>query len=115
MKPKPTRPVPSNSRVVGSGTELTLPRDSSALHLIQHIRDEAHRFAVTGHKMRRDKTRRQSTLEEIPGIGPKRRRELLRHFGGIQGVQTATLDELCRVPGISGKMAEQIYGVLHAD
>jgi len=98
-----------------TGTELILPRDSSALHLIQHIRDEAHRFAVTGHKMRRDKTRRQSTLEEIPGIGPKRRRELLRHFGGIQGVQTATLDELCRVPGISGKMAEQIYGVLHAD
>jgi excinuclease ABC subunit C len=95
--------------------ELVLPRDSIALHLIQHIRDEAHRFAVTGHKMRRDKTRRQSTLEEIPGIGPKRRRELLRHFGGLQGVQAASLEDLCRVPGISGKTAEQIYGVLHGD
>ncbi|HEY3697884.1 MAG TPA: excinuclease ABC subunit UvrC [Spongiibacteraceae bacterium] len=95
--------------------ELVLPRDSSALHLIQHIRDEAHRFAVTGHKMRRDKKRRQSTLEEIPGVGPKRRKDLLRHFGGLQGVQSASLDELCRVPGISGKMAEQIYGALHAD
>ena len=95
--------------------ELVLPRDSSALHLIQHIRDEAHRFAVTGHKMRRDKKRRQSTLEEIPGIGPKRRKELLRQFGGLQGVQAASLDDLCRVPGISAKMAEQIYGVLHGD
>jgi excinuclease ABC subunit C len=95
--------------------ELMLPRDSSALHLIQHIRDEAHRFAVTGHKARRDKTRRQSTLEEIPGVGPKRRRELLRYFGGLQGVQTASLEELCRVPGISGKIAEQIYDMLHGD
>lgn len=95
--------------------ELALPRDSSALHLIQHIRDEAHRFAVTGHKMRRDKTRRQSTLEEIPGVGPKRRKELLRHFGGLQGVQAASLEDLCRVPGISAKMAEQIHGALHGD
>ncbi|MDB6062811.1 MAG: excinuclease subunit [Verrucomicrobiaceae bacterium] len=95
--------------------EIVLPRDSIALHLIQHIRDEAHRFAVTGHKMRRDKKRRQSTLEEIPGIGPKRRRELLRYFGGLQGVQAASLEELCRVPGISGKIAEQIYGVLHGE
>lgn len=95
--------------------ELVLPRDSSALHLIQHIRDEAHRFAVTGHKLRRDKKRRQSTLEEIPGIGPKRRRELLRHFGGLQGVQAASREELCRVPGISARTAEQIYGALHGE
>ncbi len=95
--------------------ELMLPRDSSALHLIQHIRDEAHRFAVTGHKMRRDKKRRQSTLENIPGVGPKRRKELLRHFGGLQGVLSASLDDLCRVPGISDTIAAQIYAVLHSD
>ena len=95
--------------------ELTLPRDSSALHLIQHIRDEAHRFAVTGHKMRRDKARRQSSLEEIEGVGPKRRRELLRHFGGLQGVQKASLEDLCRVPGISRKLAADIYAALHRE
>jgi excinuclease ABC subunit C len=98
-----------------SDEELMLPRDSSALHLIQHIRDEAHRFAVTGHKMRRDKKRRQSTLEDIPGVGPKRRKELLRHFGGLAGVLGASRDDLCRVPGISDTIAEQIYAVLHSD
>ena len=98
-----------------TGQELTLPRDSSALHLIQHIRDEAHRFAVTGHKMRRDKARRTSTLEEIPGVGPKRRKELLRHFGGLQGVIAASVDDLGRVPGISAAMAGQIHAALHAD
>ncbi|HSB95471.1 MAG TPA: excinuclease ABC subunit UvrC [Spongiibacteraceae bacterium] len=98
-----------------SHEELMLPRDSSALHLIQHIRDEAHRFAVTGHKMRRDKKRRQSTLEDIPGVGPKRRKELLRHFGGLQGVLGASVDDLCRVPGISGTIAAEIYAVLHSD
>jgi excinuclease ABC subunit C len=95
--------------------ELMLPRDSSALHLIQHIRDEAHRFAVTGHKMRRDKKRKQSTLEEIAGVGPKRRKDLLRHFGGLQGVLNASVDDLCRVPGISATIAAQIYAVLHSD
>jgi excinuclease ABC subunit C len=98
-----------------SDEELMLPRDSSALHLIQHIRDEAHRFAVTGHKMRRDKKRRQSTLEDIPGVGPKRRKELLRHFGGLAGVLGASREDLCRVPGISDTIAEQIYAVLHSD
>ena len=96
-----------------TGEELSLPRDSSALHLIQHIRDEAHRFAVTGHKLRRDKKRKRSTLEDIPGVGPKRRRELLRHFGGLQGISAASLEDLCRVPGISEKLAEQIYAALH--
>src|SRR5438128_10109979 len=82
-----------------------LPADSLALHFIQQIRDEAHRFAITGHRMRRDKTRRQSSLELIPGIGAKRRRELLRYFGGIQGLAHASLDELIKVPGISRSLA----------
>ncbi len=94
-------------------TEQTLPRDSTALHLIQHIRDEAHRFAITGHKARRDKKRGESILEQIAGVGPKRRRELLRHFGGLQGISAASPEELCRVPGISETLAQEIYAALH--
>ncbi len=94
-------------------TEQTLPRDSAALHLIQHIRDEAHRFAITGHKARRDKKRGESILERIPGVGPKRRRELLRHFGGLQGITAASPEELCRVPGISETLAQEIHAALH--
>ena len=92
-----------------NGQEISLPDNSPALHLIQHIRDESHRFAITGHKARRDKTRRQSTLEGIPGVGAKRRRELLRYFGGLQGVKQAGVEDLRRVPGISEKIALQIY------
>ncbi|MDF1691133.1 MAG: excinuclease ABC subunit UvrC [Zhongshania sp.] len=92
-----------------NGREISLPDNSPALHLIQHIRDESHRFAITGHKARRDKSRRQSTLEGIPGVGAKRRRELLRHFGGLQGVKQAGVEDLRRVPGISEKIALQIY------
>ncbi len=92
-----------------NGRELTLPDNSPALHLIQHIRDESHRFAIAGHKARRDKARRHSGLEAIPGVGAKRRRELLRHFGGLQGVRQASVADLCRVPGISEKIAREIY------
>jgi len=92
---------------------IHLPPDSHALHLIQQIRDEAHRFAITGHRNRRDKKRRTSTLEEIPGIGAKRRRELLRHFGGIQGLNHASLVELAKVPGISQSLAQRIFEALH--
>jgi excinuclease ABC subunit C len=92
---------------------LHLPSDSLALHFIQQIRDEAHRFAITGHRGRRDKVRRQSSLEMIPGIGAKRRRDLLRYFGGIQGVAHASLDELTKVPGISHSLAEKIFAALH--
>jgi excinuclease ABC subunit C len=90
-----------------------LPADSLALHFIQQIRDEAHRFAITGHRQRRDKVRSQSSLELIPGIGAKRRRELLRYFGGIQGLAHASLDELTKVPGISRALAERIFAALH--
>ncbi len=93
--------------------ELTLPSDSAALHLVQHIRDEAHRFAITGHKQRRDKKRRESPLQGIPGVGPKRRRELLRHFGGWQEVASASVEDLRNVPGISEKLAMEIHGALH--
>jgi len=92
---------------------LHLPSDSPALHLIQQIRDEAHRFAITGHRNRRDKKRITSSLESIPGIGAKRRRELLRYFGGIQAINRASLLELAKVPGISQSLAERIYSALH--
>jgi excinuclease ABC subunit C len=94
-------------------TPIHLPADSLALHFIQQVRDEAHRFAITGHRQRRDKKRRQSTLELLPGIGAKRRRELLRYFGGIQGIAHASLDELMKVPGISRSLAERIFTTLH--
>jgi excinuclease ABC subunit C len=97
-----------------TGREYQLPGDSSALHLVQQIRDEAHRFAITGHRARRDKSRTASALEGIPGIGAKRRRELLRHFGSAQGVRNASADELRKIPGISVKMAQQIYDHLHS-
>ncbi|WP_372963893.1 excinuclease ABC subunit UvrC [Marinobacter sp.] len=90
-----------------------VPADSPALHLIQHIRDESHRFAITGHRARRDKKRRQSTLEGIEGVGPKRRRELIRYFGGIQGIRKAGVDEIAKVQGISKALAESIYAALH--
>jgi len=98
-----------------TNTEFTLPSDSPALHLLQHIRDESHRFAITGHKQRRDKKRKESPLESIPGVGPKKRRELLRHFGGWQEVAAASEEDLTRVPGISVKLAADIYARLHGD
>jgi len=95
--------------------EMSLPADSSALHLIQEIRDEAHRFAITGHRQQRSRKRTQSALEDIAGVGAKRRRELIRYFGGLQAVSRAGVEELARTPGISNNLAEKIYASLHGD
>jgi excinuclease ABC subunit C len=91
-----------------------LPPDSAALHLIQRIRDEAHRFAIAGHRQRRAKARKESVLETVPGLGPRKRRELLRQFGGLQGVARAGMEDLEKVHGISRKLAQAIYDTLHA-
>lgn len=96
-----------------NGEKIQLAEDNKALHLIQQVRDEAHRFAITKHRAKRDKKRAGSILEVIPGLGAKRRRDLLTHFGGMQGVLNASEKELLAVPGIGTVMARTIYKVLH--
>ena len=95
-------------------TALNFPMDSPALLLIQQIRDEAHRFAITGHRQARAKARRKSRLEEIPGIGAKKRQLLLNTFGGLQGVEAAGVEELMQIKGINRETAQVIYDSLHA-
>ncbi len=92
---------------------LNLPSDHPALHLIQEVRDEAHRFAITGHRAQRGKARKTSTLESLPGVGPARRKALVARFGGIAGVLAASVEQLAEVPGISRDMAEKIHSALH--
>ncbi len=99
--------------LLGRSAPIILPPDSPALHLIQQIRDEAHRFAITAHRQRRSKKRTRSVLEEIPGIGPKKRQRLLKQFGGLQELTRAGVEDLASVEGISTILAEQIYHAFH--
>ncbi|MEW8682832.1 MAG: excinuclease ABC subunit UvrC [Candidatus Thiodiazotropha endolucinida] len=99
--------------LLGRRAPFILPADSPALHLIQQIRDEAHRFAITAHRQRRSKSRNRSVLEQIPGIGPKRRQRLMKQFGGLQELSRAGIEDISRVEGISTALAEQIYHAFH--
>jgi len=99
--------------LAGQKRALILPRNSPALRLIQQVRDEAHRFAIAGHRHRRGKARKRSVLEDISGLGPKRRSALLKEFGGLQGVGSASQEDLARVHGISRALAARIYETLH--
>lgn len=100
--------------VHGRSEPLHLKMDNPGFHLLQEIRDEAHRFAIVGHRARRAKARGQSRLEDIPGVGPARRRNLLAQFGGLDGVRAATIEDLCRVAGVSRSLAEVIYTQLRS-
>jgi excinuclease ABC subunit C len=93
--------------------EVKLPADSEALHLLQHIRDESHRFAISGHRQQRGKARKVSTLDSIPGIGPAKRKALLRHFGALQSIMGASKEELSKAPGISKNLASILHSSLH--
>jgi excinuclease ABC subunit C len=100
--------------VHGRPEPLQLPFDHIGFHLIQEIRDEAHRFAIAGHRAKRAKPRSRSKLEDVPGIGPAKRRSLLAHFGGLDGVMAATVEDLCRAGGISRRLAEVVHAHLHS-
>jgi excinuclease ABC subunit C len=101
--------------LVAQNQEISLAEDSPALHLLQHIRDEAHRFAITAHRKKRQKTSLGSSLESIEGLGPKRRQALLQRFGGLREVVRAPIEELAKVPGISSDLAQRIYEHFHRD
>jgi excinuclease ABC subunit C len=107
------RPGQEQLFLLGRDTATILPPDSAALHLIQRVRDEAHRFAITGHRRKRAKRHSQSILETIPGLGPVKRRELLKQFGGLQGVLRAGVEDFVQIRGLGRELAEVIYEHLH--
>jgi len=99
--------------LLGRKSPSILPPDSKALHLIQRVRDEAHRFAISGHRRSRARSRQTSMLEAVAGLGPARRRALLNQFGGLQGVLRAGIEDLARAPGIGPALAQAIFEHLH--
>ena len=107
------RPGTEQLWLLGQNTPVILPADSPAMHLIEQIRDEAHRFAITGHRQRRAKARTASVLEEIDGVGPKRRQSLLKAFGGIRGLTRAGIEDIAQVEGISRALAQRIHDAFH--
>ena len=109
------RPGMEQLFLLGRSAALILPADSPALHLVQQIRDEAHRFAITGHRQRRGKAKKRSVLEDINGIGPKRRARLLKQFGGLQGLSRAGIEDISTVEGVSEKLAQEIYAAFHGN
>ncbi|MDT8372167.1 MAG: excinuclease ABC subunit UvrC [Gammaproteobacteria bacterium] len=109
------RPGEETLFFVGREGEVNLPADSPALHLLQQVRNEAHRFAITGHRQRRAKARKTSAIEDIPGMGPKRRQKLLQQFGGLQEVKRAGVENLAQVDGISEALAQKIYDLFHGE
>ena len=109
----PTRRPGFETIVLAGGGALALPPAGPAMHLLQQVRDEAHRFAIAGHRGRRQKQKRRSVLDDVPGIGPRRKRELLAHFGSVSSISGASPEEISKVPGISLKLAAEIHGSLH--
>jgi len=107
------RPGQEQLFIRGRDTPIILPPDSAALHLIQRVRDEAHRFAIAGHRRKRAKRHSQSILETIPGLGPVKRRELLKQFGGLQGILRAGIEDFVQIRGLGRDLAEVIYEHLH--
>ena len=107
------RPGQERLFLPGDPIPVTLAADSAALHFVQRVRDEAHRFAITGHRRRRARRYRESILETVPGLVPARRRALLTHFGGLQGVMRAGIADLEKVAGVGAAMARSLYDHLH--
>ena len=96
----------------GKSAPLILPRHSKALHVLQRVRDEAHRFAVSYHRKLRSKGTTRSALDSVPGIGPKRKKELLKHFGSVERIRSASVDDLAACPGMNRKAAEAVFNSL---
>ena len=101
--------------IEGQPAPMALPRDSQALYMLQRLRDEAHRFALTYHRQLRAQRTTRSILDEIPGVGPKRKKQLIKHFGSVQAVRAASLEELQQVPGLPEVVAERIHQELRTE